>query len=105
MLGESVRVDAERVVHVRADGSEVSIPWNDINAVLLETIDAGPAEDDLFWILETATVRYAVASETPGVEDLMRTLQDLPGFDNEAVIDASTSLEPGRFVCWRRDEA
>ncbi len=98
----SVSVDDERILHVRADGSEISIAWSDLDAVLIETTNKDRGKDDLFWILECGGVRHRVPSETPGATRLMQAFQRLPGFDNEAIIDASTMLEQGLFECWRR---
>jgi hypothetical protein len=98
----SVSVDDDRILYVLPDDTEVAIPWKELDAVFLQTTDKGPFEDDLFWVLETAGARHRIPSETDGVPELMQALQALPGFDNEAVIDASTSLEPRVFECWRR---
>lgn len=101
-LSASVRVGPAGIVHRRADGSEVRIAWQELDAVSLEATDQGPFKDDLFWILESATARHVVPGETKGVTDLLRVLRRLPGFDPEALIDATASLEPRTVTCWRR---
>lgn len=98
----SVSVDGDRILHIRADGSEMTIAWGDLEAASIQTTDSGPFQDDLFWLLESGGERHRIPSQTPGADALMRALQELPGFDTEAVIDASTSLEPRVFECWRR---
>jgi len=35
----------------------------------------------------------------------MQGLQNLPGFNNEAVIESMTCVENKRFVCWQKDDA
>lgn len=102
MSRSSVSVNDDRILYLRADGTEVSIPWDDLDAATLETTDKGQGEDDLFWVLECGGARHRIPSETLGATRLMQALQKLPGFDSEAVIDASTSLEPRQFECWRR---
>jgi hypothetical protein len=45
---------------------------------------------------------------TPGSNRSRRTdarLQNLPGFNNEAVIESMTCVENKRFVCWQKDDA
>ncbi|MEQ8699674.1 MAG: hypothetical protein RLT05_24330 [Bauldia litoralis] len=103
MSRSSVSVDEDRILFIRADDSEVAIAWSRLDAVSIQTTDTGPFQDDLFWLLESGGERHRIPSETPGVDDLMRAVQKLPGFDNEAIIDASTSLEPRVFECWRRN--
>ncbi len=104
MSHSSVSVDSVRILFIRADDSEVTIAWTGLEAVSIQTTDSGPFRDDLFWLLESGGERYRIPSQTPGVDTLMRALQELPGFDNEAIIDASTSLEPRVFECWRRHD-
>jgi hypothetical protein len=33
---------------------------------------------------------------------MLEKIQQLPGFDNEAVIKAMTSTTNNRFICWQR---
>jgi hypothetical protein len=78
-----------------------SIRWDELAEVTIVTTEEGPFVDDVFWVLRAADGReLRVPSETAG--DLLGRLQELPGFDNEAVIRSMGSTENARFVAWRR---
>jgi hypothetical protein len=59
----------------------------------------------VYWLLRGKTGGCAVGSEAEGMDGLLERLQQLPGFDNEAVIRAMGSTENATFVCWRRADA
>ena len=78
------------------------VTWAELSAVLIETNPAGPLEPDWFWILAGQGGRCVIPGEAPGGETLLERFQDLQGFDNDAFIEAMTSLENRRFLCWKR---
>jgi hypothetical protein len=43
-----------------------------------------------------------VGSQTEGIGTLIERLQQLPGFDNEAVVAASSSTQNALYRCWER---
>ena len=99
-----VQFDAEAVTCTRPGGLTEHMRWSDLRAVLIKTTSYGPAVDDFFWILagRDAQSGCVVPSEATGCDLLLARLQELPGFDNEAVIRASQSLEDRGFLCWER---
>ena len=102
--GERPRVtfDAEGVVRTLPDGRSESVRWGELQEVSILTTDEGPYGDDVIWMLRGTGGGCAVPSETDGVTGLLARLQQLPGFDNGAVIRAMGSTDAAEFVCWRR---
>ena len=107
-----IQPESRIVVHVsdtevrceRPDGRVESVTWNDLQAVIIETTDAGPIGADVFWILAgTSTSSGCVIPQgATGDSALLERLQKLPGFDNEAFIRSMTSTDNEKFLCWQR---
>jgi hypothetical protein len=77
------------------------VHWDALRAVLLETTDQGPFVEDLWWIL-IDNEGHCIIPQEVGSEMLLARLQELPGFDNDAVVAAMASVENKIFVCWQR---
>lgn len=94
----------EVVSRIRADGVEERIRWDDLHEVGILTTDDGPMREDVFFVLISADGKSgcAVPQGAEGCEQLLARLQQLPGFDNEAVIKAMGSSCNAKFVCWKR---
>jgi hypothetical protein len=103
-------VDAKPKTIVRVDDAGVrcegaapwSLRWAELERVILRTTDRGPFEDDVFWLLQSADGTHFVPQGTPGETELLERLQQLPGFDNRAVIAAMGSAENQPWTCWER---
>ena len=90
-------------VTVLGEAGVATVAWTDLAAVSIRTTDAGPFEDDLHWELHRRDGGVVtVGSETEGIGALIEHLQRLPGFDNEAVVAASSSTQNALFPCWAR---
>jgi hypothetical protein len=100
-----VRFDEEGVTCVRRDWHAEGVRWPDLRAVLIQTMAAGPVADDLIWVLVGREGGCVVPGEAQGCDRLLERLQQLPGFDNRAVIEASSCVEDRTFVCWERPAA
>jgi hypothetical protein len=100
-MSARVVVDDAGVTVVGEGGAE-TVAWTDLEAVSIRTTDAGPFEDDLHWELHRHGGVVSIGSETEGIGALIERLQRLPGFDNEAVIAASSSTGNASFTCWAR---
>ena len=107
-LGRSARpshrvmVSAEGVTNRHPNGTEEHVGWDALQMVGLRSDDAYPV-GWTYWILvgqdETGCV---VPIEAEGSDALLQALQErLPGFDNDAVIEAMGLLDGGKVV-WRR---
>ena len=103
---EVVAVDDEGVVRRMANGQTESVRWDDLREVHVITTDQGPFLDDVFWLLIGDEGGCAVPSEAEGAAELLERLQQLPKFDNCAVIAAMGCTENNSFSVWhRRPEA
>jgi hypothetical protein len=97
----TVSFDDESVVCRRPGGLVERVRWSDLQIVFIETTDAGPFVDDVFWVLGGNVSGCVVPSESDGMSTLLERLQRLPGFDNNAVIEAMSCAENRRFICWK----
>jgi len=88
---------------VRVSGDQQLVPWNDVVRVLIRTTDKGPFDDDVFFVVETTRESLVIPQPARGGDELLRALQQLPGFDNAAVIDAMGCTENREFLCWKRE--
>jgi len=86
-------------------GKAEKVRWDDLREVAIVTTDGGPWRDDVLWVLEGDDGGCVVGSEAEGAAGLLPRLQQLPGFDNKAVIAAMGSADNARFVCWKRPDA
>jgi hypothetical protein len=101
---DAVNFTDNAIRHVRADGAEETIRWDDLHEVSIVTTDAGPFNDDVFWLLVASDGKSgcAVPGSSDGSDQLLKRLQQLPGFDNEALIKAMSSTSNAKFICWKR---
>lgn len=99
----ALHIDDHVVRRELGDGTFEEVAWKDLVEVDIITTDEGPYVDDVFWILVAADGSgCAVPQEMPGSEELLRRVQALPGFDNDAVIRAMGCAENAKFVCWKK---
>lgn len=96
-----VRV-TDGVVFFSAGGRAEKFCVDALVEVGIVTNDEGPFGDDVFWVLKTEKEARVIPWSAEGGDALLAALQDLPGFDHEAVIAASGSTEPAAFQAWRR---
>jgi hypothetical protein len=97
-----VQVDDEGIRGEDAGTAPWAVRWAELERVGLQTTEQGPFEDDVFWLLHTASAVHRVPQGAEGEGELLRRLQALPGFDNEAVIEAMASTGNQAWVCWER---
>jgi hypothetical protein len=104
---DSVTFTDDSVRRVRADGVTETIRWDDVHEVGILTTDEGPWQEDVFFLLIAADGKSGccVPQSSDGSKQLLERLQQLPGFDNEAVIKGMGSTSNGKFVCWKRQVA
>lgn len=97
----AVRVDDTGVRRQLADGSEESVTWSDLSAVVIRVIPEGPWKEDVFFMLAGADgAGTAVPSGDPAADALLERLQGLPGFDHEKFIEAMTTDADEAYVVW-----
>jgi hypothetical protein len=83
-------------------GSTASIAIDDIRRVVIRTTDRGPFDDDVFFVIEATTGRFVIPQQAAVAGDLLSNLQELPGFDHEAVIESIGCVENREFLCWEK---
>ena len=100
----SVTFDESGVTCLATGRADQFIAWKSLTEVGILTTDDGPFLEDVFWVLvgEAESNACIVPQSASGTQALLARLQELPGFDNSAVMRAMTCAESNRFVCWRR---
>jgi len=99
---DRVVFDEEGVMRTMANGQVEGVRWDDLVRVEIMTTDQGPFVDDVFWLLSAEDHGCAVPSESEGMLALLERLQELPGFDDEAVIRAMGCTDNEFFEVWSR---
>ncbi|WP_048876302.1 hypothetical protein [Saccharomonospora saliphila] len=98
----SVSVDDTGVRRVLADGTEESVTWSDLSAVVVRVIPEGPWREDVFLMLAGSDgTGTAVPSGDPAADALIERLQTLPGFDHDTFVEAMTTDADQAYVVWR----
>jgi len=99
-----VRIENNEVINERPEGKTERVSLAELKAVIIETNDTGPWGTDVWWILVgTDTAGCVFPGGATGEKEILEAMQKLPGFDNEAFIQAMTSTSNQRFLCWKSD--
>jgi hypothetical protein len=99
-----VRLSDTEVTHELPNGIVERVEWSDLNKVEVLTNDRGPFVPDVFWVLHGSTGGCVIPQGATGDAELLRRLQAIPGFDNDAFTKAMVSTDNQRFVCWERTQ-
>ncbi|ABU56442.1 hypothetical protein [Roseiflexus castenholzii] len=102
MRGGAIALDAAGVTYASPDGTSQRVEWADLRTVEVITTDSGPFAEDVFWRLHGDGPPLLIPQSASGSDSLLARLQELPGFDNRAVIAAMSSVGNERFLCWMR---
>lgn len=97
-----VRLSDAEVVCESPNGKVERVGWADLKKVEVVTTSDGPFAPDVFWVLHGTDGGCVVPQGATGDRQLLKRLQDLPGFDNHAVIEAMCCASDRRFLCWQR---
>jgi hypothetical protein len=98
-----VELSATGVTCELLDMTTKFLGWDDLQRVSIKTTDGGPFEEDVWWLLEATHAQVLLPQGANGEKELFLHLQTLPGFDNDAVINAMLSVENRQFLCWQRE--
>jgi hypothetical protein len=85
------------------NGRIEKVDWDDLQSVEISTTDEGPFLPDVFWLLSGSNTSCVIPGAATGEMELLHRLQKLPGFRNNAGINAMASVKNARFLCWQRD--
>jgi len=87
----------------RPEGTVEAVQWDELERVMIQTTSDGPLLPDRFWLLiGPGTTGCCIPWGATGEGELLARLQQLPGFDNQAVIGAGT--QDAVFTCWQRSQ-
>jgi hypothetical protein len=84
-------------------GVTAKLRVDQIVAIVIETNDRGPLEDDVWWSLSLDsghTIRFPQSAD--GEQSVVKILSELPGFDFEQMNKAMGSTENATFSVWNR---
>ena len=95
-------MDDDGVRRTRGDETIEGVRWAEIARVEIRTLPTGPLQDDVLWVLIALDGTGAVVPSEHAPNGFLERLQELRGFDNEAVIAAMGSTEDAAFTCWTR---
>ena len=97
----------DSTVSVSTTRDEVeSLTWDALQSVRIRTTSQGPQPEDVFWVLAGADgTELRIPSQAQGMARLLERLQQLPGFDHNAVMEAVTCSDDQGVVCWQRPGA
>jgi hypothetical protein len=99
-----VLLTEDTVIFRGPKGREETIRLDELSECSIVTTDEGPYRDDVFFLLARLNPESGIAipQSAEGFGELLARLQTLPGFDNQAVIQAMGSTTQAKFVCWKR---
>jgi hypothetical protein len=102
---ERVEFDEQELRRFMRNGTKESIRWDELHEIGIVTTDEGPWAEDVFWLFLNAdrSKGCAVPNGADGFPALLERIQTLPGFNNEAVVQAMGSAENNQFLIWRAE--
>lgn len=100
-----VEVTESAVACTRPGRKVESVRWDDPRSVEIATTDEVPRFPDVFWVLSGTEGGCVVPQGATGEGRLFERLQELPGFDVQAVIAARGAASNGRWPCRRKAPA
>lgn len=100
---DQVTFDDDGVTRTRRDGLVEYVGWDELLSVEIATTNEGPWCDDVFWLLSAGDHGCVVPSEAEGMRELLMRLQELRGFEDEAVIRAMGCTDNELFPVWSRE--
>ena len=83
-------------------GRKISVRVEDICEIGIETNDAGPFQEDVFWLINRETDGLRIPHESPVFSALMDYFRSFEGFDWQPCTDAMSCTDCRFFLCWRR---
>jgi predicted secreted protein len=97
----AVGFDRDRLWCRRPDWSQEAIRWAELERVEIQTTRQVPIQPDAFWILSGGGRQLIFPMGVEGEAELLARLQQLPGFDDEALVAAVSCVGDERFTCYR----
>jgi len=100
----ALEIDDQIIRCLFPDGTVQQIAWDKLRAVVIETNDKGPFEEDVYFLLWSDSKENfcAIPQCADSTQTLITRLQSLPDFYNEAVIKAMRCTSNRSFLCWEQ---
>ena len=88
-----------------ANGKIEEAHWKKLGEVSIMTNDKGPFEEDVFWVLieDDGQNGCIIPLSVPESQKVLERVQQLPGFDNEKLIEAMSSSKNMEFLLWKKE--
>ncbi len=102
-LGQ-VEIVGQIITFHHPDGELQQVAIEDLTEVGVLTTDEGPFAEDVYFVLLGAKANQgcAIPQGVTGAEDLLMLLQTIPGFKNEALIEAMGCTANNKFLLWKK---
>jgi hypothetical protein len=95
--------DDEKIWRTMPSAERSEIKWREVKGIFIETNDSGPFGSDVWWFVagDEYTIQFPMGAT--GEKEMMSRFQQLPNFDNEALIDAMCSVHNNTFLLWKKE--
>jgi len=101
----TVKVIENEIVGSDDNGTVQKIPLETLTKIEIETNDSGPFMTDVYWMVTGTDLVLKIPQGATGEAELLTFFQTLPGFRNEAVIDAMGCTDNKVFTAWEKPSA
>ena len=98
---KAIEVGEEAIILETKDEEKTSYLFENLTKVSIIATDEGPFLDDTFWLMMFKII-IMIPQGVTGEEKLLERLQQLPDFDNDAVIKAMACSENDAFHVWEK---
>jgi hypothetical protein len=95
-----VGFDQERFWVRHSEKEEESFLWKELIGVAIRIFKNEPRTPHVFWILGVEKRLLTYPDKAIGEIKMLKRLQKLPGFNNNAIISAMSCIEDKTFICW-----
>lgn len=96
-----VAFDENEICSTDYEKHQLSIKWNEITEIIINTNDSGPWGTDLWWKVIGRDKLLLIPNGATGENEIMKQFQRLPGFNNESMIKAMQSTRNAEFLVWK----
>lgn len=99
---ERVSFDDKELRRIVGGKIKKKIRWDNLNEISIQTTDEGPYNVDIFWLFiekDRKTV-CTIPNNAKDFSDLLNHIQSFPGFNNELVLQAMSSVSNANFKVW-----
>jgi hypothetical protein len=100
-LDVPVEISDQGIRWVGRDSEAKEVSWLDLAEIRIVTNGNGPFMEDVFFGFIASEANFLMIPQSDIDQEALRRLQQLPGFDNSALIEAMSSVTDAQFVVWR----